>query len=191
MKQLASALAFAGLLCSSGHAIAGRAPVLPQIDMPHPYYYREMYLPQLTGGPGSLAWSPDGRWVNYSAYGADAVELRVLYLQSGVTRALTANGAINLEARFSPDGRRIVFASSVAHKRFHLFIADFRDGVLSNLAQLTSCRSCTSNIRTTSNRRWLVACASYESPPRLPYRIQHRRRTSSRHGTVRSMRHLP
>ena len=27
--------------------------------MPHPYYFREMYLPQLTTGPSSLAWSPD------------------------------------------------------------------------------------------------------------------------------------
>ena len=36
-------------------------PVLPQIDLPHPYYYREMYLPQLTSGPSSVAWSPDSK----------------------------------------------------------------------------------------------------------------------------------
>ncbi len=38
-------------------AHAERLPVLPQIDLPHPYYFREMYLPQLTSGPSSLAWS--------------------------------------------------------------------------------------------------------------------------------------
>jgi TolB protein len=35
---------------------AQRRPVLPQIDLPHPYYYRELYLPQLTSGPSSVAW---------------------------------------------------------------------------------------------------------------------------------------
>ncbi|MGA7567807.1 MAG: hypothetical protein WBW53_17265, partial [Terriglobales bacterium] len=38
---------------------AQRDPVLKQIDLPHPYYYREMYLPQLTTGPSAVAWSPD------------------------------------------------------------------------------------------------------------------------------------
>jgi len=41
--------------------MAQRKPVLPQIDLPHPYYYREMYLPQLTSGPISVAWSPDSK----------------------------------------------------------------------------------------------------------------------------------
>ncbi len=30
--------------------MAQREPVLKQIDLPHSYYYREMYLPQLTTG---------------------------------------------------------------------------------------------------------------------------------------------
>ena len=37
---------------------AQRLPVLKQIQLPHNYYYREMYLPQLTSGPGSVAWIP-------------------------------------------------------------------------------------------------------------------------------------
>ncbi|MDT8319045.1 MAG: CehA/McbA family metallohydrolase [Xanthomonadales bacterium] len=51
-------------------AKADREPVLKQIDVPHHYYYREMYLPQLTSGPSSLAWSPDGEWLLYSMAGA-------------------------------------------------------------------------------------------------------------------------
>jgi len=47
-------------------AAAQRRPVLPQIDLPHPYYFREMYLPQLTSGPSSVAWSPDSKEVVYS-----------------------------------------------------------------------------------------------------------------------------
>src|ERR1700693_3594021 len=126
----------------SSMASAQRLPVLGQINLPHPYYFREMYLPQLTSGPSSVTWSPDsqeviysmagslwrqkvhagnaqqpaaasaddyqpdwspdGRWVVYSSYRGDAVELWLLDLSSGATRALTSNGAVNVEPRFSP-----------------------------------------------------------------------------------------
>ena len=36
--------------------LAQRDPVFKQIDLPHRYYYREMYLPQLTTGPNAAAW---------------------------------------------------------------------------------------------------------------------------------------
>ena len=49
---------------------AQRKPVLPQIDLPHPYYFREMYLPQLTSGPSSVAWAPDSNEVAYSMAGS-------------------------------------------------------------------------------------------------------------------------
>ena len=39
---------------------AQRAPVLQQIKVRHPYYYREMFIPQATSGPGAATWSPDG-----------------------------------------------------------------------------------------------------------------------------------
>ncbi len=51
-------------------AEAAREPVLKQIDVPHDYYFREMYLPQLTTGPSSLAWSPDGKFLVYSMAGS-------------------------------------------------------------------------------------------------------------------------
>ena len=47
-----------------------REPVLKQIDLPHNYYYREMYLPQLTSGPSSVALSPDGQALVYSMAGS-------------------------------------------------------------------------------------------------------------------------
>ena len=164
-------------LALGGQSHAERLPVLKQIDLPHPYYFREMYLPQLTSGPSSLAWSPDsaelvysmagslwrqkigvaagarqltagsydyqpdwspdGRWVIYSSYRNDAVELSVVDLMSGVAKPLLADGAVNVEPRFSPDGRRIVFVSTRYHGRFHLFTADFNAGALENLERLT------------------------------------------------------
>jgi hypothetical protein len=51
-------------------AYAQRQWALKQIDLPHPYYYREMYLPQLTTGPSSVAWLPASRGVVYSMAGS-------------------------------------------------------------------------------------------------------------------------
>ena len=156
---------------------AQREPVLNQIDLPHPYYYREMYLPQLTTGPSSAAWLPDshsvvysmagslwkqnlnstiaeqltsgpgydyqpdcssdGRWVVYSSYNKDAMELRALNLATKETRQLTSGGAVNVEPRFSPDGKRIVFVSTSYKGHFHIFLADFDNGELRNMHRLT------------------------------------------------------
>ena len=41
------------VLVVSVQVFAQREWVMKQIDLPHPYYYREMYLPQLTTGPSS------------------------------------------------------------------------------------------------------------------------------------------
>jgi Tol biopolymer transport system component len=145
-----------------------REPVLKQIAVPHPYYYREMYLPQLTSGPSSLAWTSDGRslvfsmagslWrqsvdsdlaveltsgpgydyqpdvssdgrsVAYVKYDADAMELRLLDLESGASRPLTRGGEVNVEPRFSPDGKRLAFVSTAYNGRFHIFTMDVDSG---------------------------------------------------------------
>ncbi len=176
MKSFRAAVLALGCAMSSV-SFAARAPVLGQIDLPHPYYYREMYLPQLTGGPSSLAWapdsgaliysmagslwrqrlgsglaeqltagagydyqpdwSPDGRWVIYTSYRGDALELWVLDLEAGATHALTQNGAVNVEPRFSPDGKHIVFVSTLYQRRFHIFTADFNAGTLGAPRRLT------------------------------------------------------
>jgi TolB protein len=87
------------------HGFAQRQPVLKQIELPHSYYYREMYLPQLTTGPSSLAWSPDSRRLVYSMAGSLWVQ------QRGTTQAtqLTGTTAYDYQPDWSPDGRWIVF----------------------------------------------------------------------------------
>ncbi len=149
-------------------ANAERQPVLKQIAVPHPYYYREMYLPQVTSGPGAAAWSPngqelvyamqgtlwrqllgsreavqltdaaaydsepdwspDGRHIVYTSYRNDALELWLLDLDDGSTRALVANGAVNLDARWSPDGSRIAYVSTAFEGRWHVFVLPIEDG---------------------------------------------------------------
>jgi TolB protein len=158
-------------------AFAQRRPVLPQIDEPHPYYYRELYLPQLTSGPSSLTWgpgsneliysmagslwrqqldsesatqltdgpgydyqpdwSPDGKSVVYVSYQKDAIELWLLDLATGKSVQLTSGGAVNVEPRWSPDGKKIVWVSTEYNRRFHVFVADVKNGTLENGARLT------------------------------------------------------
>src|SRR5215471_11356130 len=65
---------------------AQREPVLRQIDLPHRYYYREMYLPQLTTGPSSVAWLSDSRSLIYSMSGT----LWRQAMNSGTAEQLTA-----------------------------------------------------------------------------------------------------
>jgi len=159
------------------NCLGQREPVLKQIDLPHAYYYREMYLPQLTTGPSAVTWSPDsqtviysmagslwrqqigsttaeeltlgpgydyqpdwspdGRWVVFTRYDHDAMELCVLDLREGRTRQLTSGGAVNLEPRFSPDGKRLAFVSTSYKGHLHIFLARFENAELREVQQLT------------------------------------------------------
>ena len=143
-------------------ALAQREPVLKQVKLPHNYYYREMYLPQVTSGPSAATWSPDGTtliysmqgslwrqvvgdsvaeqlttgpgydyqpdWspdgstVVYASYHDDAVELRLLDVTTLVSAPLLADGAVNVEPRWSPIGGRIGFVSTAYQGRFHIFV---------------------------------------------------------------------
>ena len=86
---------------------AQREPVLKQIDLPHPYYYREMYLPQLTTGPSSVAWLPDSRTLVYSMGGS----LWRQKLDSTIAEQLTAGPGYDYQPDCSPDGRWIVYSA--------------------------------------------------------------------------------
>ena len=94
-------------LLAAGAAEAGRRPVLAQIDLPHPWYYREMYLPQLTGGPSAVAFAPDSGEVVYSMGGS----LWRQRLDSGVAVQLTDGPGYDYQPDWSPDGRSIVYVT--------------------------------------------------------------------------------
>jgi TolB protein len=84
-----------------------REPVLKQIDLPHPYYYREMYLPQLTTGPSSAAWLPDSQTLVYSMAGS-LWRQKVGSYDAG---QLTAGPGYDYQPDCSPDGRWVVYDS--------------------------------------------------------------------------------
>ena len=86
---------------------AQRKPVLPQIDLPHPYYFREMYLPQLTSGPSSVTWSPDSKEVMYSMAGS----LWRQKIDSKSAKQLTDGPGYDYQPDWSPDGKTVVYVS--------------------------------------------------------------------------------
>src|SRR5271157_917671 len=103
--------------------LAQREAVLKQIDLPHPYYFREMYLPQLTTGPSAAAWSPDSYSLVYSMAGS----LWRQELRSTQAEQLTAGPGYDYQPDWSPDGRWLVFAR-YDHDAIELWSLDLRDG---------------------------------------------------------------
>jgi TolB protein len=87
--------------------IAQRDPVLGQINLPHRYYYREMYLPQLTTGPNSAAWASDSRSLVYSMAGT----LWRQAVDSGTAEQLTAGPGYDYQPDCSPDGRWVAYVN--------------------------------------------------------------------------------
>jgi hypothetical protein len=102
-----AALTLVAAMVAGSPAGAQRAPVLQQVKVRHPYYYREMFIPQVTSGPSAVAWSPDGTELVYSMQGS-------LWRQrpgSPEARQLTDGPGYDYQPDWSPDGRWIVYAS--------------------------------------------------------------------------------
>ena len=113
---------------SAVDALADRAPVLAQIDVPHDYYFREMYLPQLTSGPSSLCWSPDGRELVYSMQGS----LWRQAIDSDVATQLTSGRGYDYQPDWSPDGKQVVFVRYDG-KAMELYVLDVESGIATPL----------------------------------------------------------
>lgn len=93
------------LWCAAVSLGAQREAVLKQINVPHPYYFREMYLPQLTTGPSGVAWMPDGSALVYSMRGS----LWRQALGSTTAKQLTVGGGYDYQPDVSPDGKWVAF----------------------------------------------------------------------------------
>ena len=107
----AGAVAALTLLVASSGSTQGRPPqreaVLRQVKVPHPYYWREMYVPQVTTGPSAVTWSPDGTEVIYAMQGS----LWRQRLSGDEALQLTSGPGYAHQPDWSPDGRRVVYAS--------------------------------------------------------------------------------
>src|SRR3989454_8595319 len=92
--------------CGVAPSFAQRAPVLQQVGLPHAYYWREMYVPQVTSGPSAATWSPDGTELIYSMQGS----LWRQRLGSAVAVELTAGPGYDYQPPWSPHRRVVVVA---------------------------------------------------------------------------------
>lgn len=109
-------------LLSAAVLFAQRVPVLNQIDLPHNYYYHELYLPQLTSGPSSVAWMPDGKSLVYPMAGS----LWKQELGSFTAGQLTDGDGYDYQPDISPDGTQILFTRYTGSS-MELMILDLAD----------------------------------------------------------------
>jgi TolB protein len=109
---------------------AQRKPVLPQIDLPHPYYFHEMYLPQLTSGPSSVAWSPNSKEVVYAMAGS----LWRQKIDSTEAQQITDGAGYDYQPDWSPDGKSVIYVS-YQKDAMELWLLDLASG---RSAQLTN-----------------------------------------------------
>lgn len=116
------------LAIAAQETLAQRRPVLDQIDLPHPYYFREMYLPQLTSGPSSVAWSPDSRELVYSMGGS----LWRQKIAETSARQLTDGAGYDYQPDWSPDGKSVVYCS-YQKDALELWLLDLASGATTQL----------------------------------------------------------
>jgi Tol biopolymer transport system component len=111
------------LILASPGAYADRTRVLAQIDLPHDYYFREMYLPQLTTGPSAVTFSPDGHELIYAMAGS----LWRQKIGRDSATELTHSDGYDYQPDWSHDGRHVVFAR-YAHDSVELWQLDLQSG---------------------------------------------------------------
>jgi hypothetical protein len=102
---------------------------------------------ELTHAPARTTTSPtsaaDGRRVVFTRYDGTSMELWELDLSSGRERALTKNGAVNVEPRISPDGRRLAWVSTQREGLFAVHVGDLGAAGLTNVEPLLPLRRST------------------------------------------------
>jgi hypothetical protein len=107
MRGLGVAVCLATLALIDTAAQAEREPVLKQVDLPHTYYWRELYIPQLTTGPSSVSFTPDGKALIYSMGGS---LWRQTIGSDEATELTHPHAAYDYQPDVSPDGGSVVFS---------------------------------------------------------------------------------
>ena len=129
MKRSLAALALAAAALAPA-AAQQREPVLKQINEPHDYYYREMFLPQVTTGPASVTWSPDGRELIFAMNGS----LWRQALGTTVATQITWGHGYDHQPDWSPDGKKVAFVR-YDHDAMELELLDLESGAVTPLTR--------------------------------------------------------
>ena len=74
-------------------------------------------------------WSPDGRWIVYTAdYDGERVQLELLDVETGETQALTDDSHVYSDPMFSPSGDRISYVSTRPNGYFNVSVRPVEEG---------------------------------------------------------------
>lgn len=77
----------------------------------------------------SPAWSPDGKWLVYTADDdGQTIQLEILNASTGEHHALTSDSFIYTDPVFSPDGSRLAYVSTRPNGSFNVFVRSIKDG---------------------------------------------------------------
>ncbi len=113
---------FVSLFLVSNLVQAQREWLLKQVDLPHAYYYRELYVPQLTSGASFLSWSPDGTQLVYSMKGS----LWIQNVNSDTATQITDDDGYDHQPDWSPDGNFVLF-TRYNGEGYELMLYNFAD----------------------------------------------------------------
>ncbi len=119
-------LIIALLAPAAATAADGRVPVLDQVNLPHGYYWRELYIPQLTTGPSSVAFMPSGDELIYAMEGS--LWRRKIAGPNPANQEVTHSArAYDYQPDVAPDGDSVVF-TRYDGKAFELWRHEFTSG---------------------------------------------------------------
>ncbi len=71
----------------------------------------------------------DGKWIVYTADdGGKTIQLEILNVETGATRALTDDASIYTDPAFSPDGSQLAYVSTRPNGYFNVYLRPIRNG---------------------------------------------------------------
>ena len=95
---------------------------------------------ELTANPtydSAPTWSPDGRWMVYTAEDDQGVNLMLLNVTTGEDTAITQGDRLNLDPIWSPDGRTLAYTRNEPQGRFHIYARSFDNGTFGEAQLIT------------------------------------------------------